>query len=136
MKGGSLSPWGRCRHNHREYLGLCQTFCHDLQPPFHHCHLLRSIFSPFPRPIPLSSFLKDFIYLFTRDIERGRDIGRGRSRLHAGANEGLDSGTPGSRPKPKADTQPLSHPGIPHLSLLSLPPHLNQRKFSFIYQKL
>ena len=28
-------------------------------------------------------FLKDFIYLFTRDIERSRDIGRGRSRLHA-----------------------------------------------------
>ena len=30
-------------------------------------------------------FLKDFIYLFTRDTHRGRDIGRGRSRLHAGS---------------------------------------------------
>ena len=29
---------------------------------------------------------KDFIYLFTKDIqERGRDIGRGRSRLCAGS---------------------------------------------------
>ena len=30
---------------------------------------------------------KDFIYLFMRDTERtrGRDIGRGRSRLHAGS---------------------------------------------------
>ena len=30
---------------------------------------------------------KDFIYLFTRDTERerGRDTGRGRSRLHAGS---------------------------------------------------
>ena len=30
--------------------------------------------------------LKDFIYLFMKDTERGRDIDRGRrSRLHAGA---------------------------------------------------
>ena len=28
-------------------------------------------------------FFKDFIYLFMRERERGRDIGRGRSRLHA-----------------------------------------------------
>ena len=26
---------------------------------------------------------------------------------------GLDSRTPGSRPEPKADAQPLSHPGAP-----------------------
>ena len=30
-------------------------------------------------------FLKYFIYLFMRDTERGRDIGRERSRLHAGS---------------------------------------------------
>ena len=32
-------------------------------------------------------FFKDFIYLFVthRQGERGRDIGRGRSRLHAGS---------------------------------------------------
>ena len=32
-------------------------------------------------------FLKDFIYLFMKDTqrERGRDTGRGRSRLHAGS---------------------------------------------------
>ena len=29
-------------------------------------------------------FFKDFIYLFMRDTERGRDTGRGRSRPHAG----------------------------------------------------
>ena len=28
---------------------------------------------------------KDFICLFMRDTERGRDVGRGRSRLHAGS---------------------------------------------------
>ena len=30
-------------------------------------------------------FFKDFTYLFMRDTERGRDTGRGRSRLHAGS---------------------------------------------------
>ena len=28
---------------------------------------------------------------------------------------GLDPGTPGSHSKPKADPQPLSHPGVPHI---------------------
>ena len=27
---------------------------------------------------------------------------------------GLRPGTPGKRPEPKSDTQPLSHPGVPH----------------------
>ena len=27
---------------------------------------------------------------------------------------GLDPGALGSRPEPKADAQPLSHPGVPH----------------------
>ena len=31
---------------------------------------------------------------------------------------GLDPGTPGSRPGPKADAQPLSHPGVPLLYIL------------------
>ena len=29
-------------------------------------------------------FFKDFVYLFMRDIEKGRDTDRGRSRLPAG----------------------------------------------------
>ena len=43
---------------------------------------------------------KDFIYLFMRDTERGRDTGRGRSRLHAGSlmGAGLDPRTPGVTP--------------------------------------
>ena len=49
-----------------------------------------------------------------RDTKRGRDTGRGRSRLHAGTGMGgVDLGSPGSRPEPKADAQPLSHPGGP-----------------------
>lgn len=48
---------------------------------------------------------------------RGRDIGRRRSRLpvgDVGVDVGFDPGSPGSCPKPKTDTQWLSHPGIPH----------------------
>ena len=50
-------------------------------------------------------FKKDLIYLLMSDIERDRDIGRGRSRLPA---ESL-----GSYAEPKTDTQPLSHPDVP-----------------------
>ena len=45
-----------------------------------------------------------------RDTERGRDVGRGRSRE---PHVGLDPRTPGSCPEPKAGAQLLSHPGIP-----------------------
>ena len=41
-----------------------------------------------------------------RDPERGRDIGRGRSRLCREPDAGLDPRTLGSRPEPKADAQP------------------------------
>ena len=56
---------------------------------------------------------KDFIYSFMRHTERGRDIGRGRSRLHAGPYTGFDPRTPGSQSQPKAVVQPLSCPGTP-----------------------
>ena len=64
--------------------------------------------------------LKDFIYLFERDRERekeqewwGRTEGEGEadSLLRREPNVGLDPRTPGSWPEPKADAQPLSHPG-------------------------
>ena len=50
-------------------------------------------------------FFKIQFYLFMRDRERQRYRGRGRSRLPAGNQ--------GSWPEPKADAQPLSHPGAP-----------------------
>ena len=52
--------------------------------------------------------------------ERGRDTGRGRSRLHPGPDVGLHPRTPGSRPGQKAGAKPLSHPGIPFCQLLKL----------------
>ena len=53
-----------------------------------------------------------------KERERGRDIGRAGSS--EGVNEGLNLGTPGSRPEPKANAQPLSHPGIPIIIALSV----------------
>ena len=46
-----------------------------------------------------------------RDTERGRDIGRERSRLPVGSP--MQDLIPGSQPEPKADTQPLGHLGVP-----------------------
>ena len=58
------------------------------------------------------------IYLFMRDTERGRDIGRGR---RAGSmqesNEGLNPGTLGSHPELKARAQLLSHSAVPESSI-------------------
>ena len=52
--------------------------------------------------------------MIVTERERGRDTGRGRSRLHApGAQHGIRSRSPGSHPGPKADTKALRHPGIP-----------------------
>ena len=43
--------------------------------------------------------------------DRGRYLGRGEPDM------GLDARTPESQPEPKADTQPLSHPGSPNSSI-------------------
>ena len=65
---------------------------------------------------PPVSFLKKILFIYSwetqRERERSRDIGRGRSS-HWGPDAGLDPRTLGSHPEPKADTQPLSHPGAP-----------------------
>ena len=54
-----------------------------------------------------------------RDTERkkGRHIGRGRSRLPAGKPMWDSIPGLGSHPEPKADTQLLSHLGIPKIIL-------------------
>ena len=46
-------------------------------------------------------------------------------------NVGLHPGTPGSHPEPKADTQPLSHPGVSKLVLMSLFIVLRVREMCF-----
>ena len=50
-------------------------------------------------------------------IERERQRHREREKQahHREPDAGLDPRTPGSPPEPKADTQPLSDPGIPRV---------------------
>ena len=51
---------------------------------------------------------------------RGRGAegeGEAGSPLSREPDVGLDPRTPGSRPGPKADTPPLSHPGVPICSI-------------------
>ena len=50
-----------------------------------------------------------------KDTQRERQRHRQREKQapRREPDVGLDPGTPGSRPEPKADTQLLSHPGIP-----------------------
>ena len=50
-------------------------------------------------------FLKDVIYLFMRHRQKEKQAPRREPDV------GLDPRTPGSGPEPKADAQPLSHPG-------------------------
>ena len=59
--------------------------------------------------LTISIFFKDFIHFFMRDTER---------KAETQAERGTQSQFPGSHPGPKADAQPLSHPGIPHLPFL------------------
>ena len=59
-----------------------------------------------------------------RDTERGRDTGRGRSRLPVWSPmwDLIPRPQLGSRPEPKADAQLLSHPGVPENKNLIMSP--------------
>ena len=48
-----------------------------------------------------------------KERERQRHRQREKQAPFREPDVGLDPTTPGSRPEPKADAQPLSHPGIP-----------------------
>ena len=62
------------------------------------------------------------MYLFIRDRKRVRQRHRQREKQvpHREPDVGLNPGTPGSRPEPKADSQPLSHPAIPIFILINM----------------
>ena len=49
--------------------------------------------------------------------ERQKHRQREKQALHREPDAGLDPGTLGSCPEPKADAQPLSHPGVPLTSV-------------------
>ena len=75
-----------------------------------------NVYCPYTTPVAaiIHAFLffKDFIYLFMRDTERRRHRQREKQATRREPNVGLHPRTPESCPKPKADAQPLSHPGI------------------------
>ena len=54
-----------------------------------------------------------------RDTERQRHKQREKQAPCGKPDAGLNPRTPGSRPEPWADAEPLSHPGIPWLFPLS-----------------
>ena len=56
-----------------------------------------------------------------RDTERNRHRHRQREKQapRREPDVGLDPGTPGSCPGPKADAQPLSHPGVPDINSIN-----------------
>ena len=56
------------------------------------------------------SFFLRFYLLLIHEKEREAET---QAEGEAGSMLGLDPGTPGSCPGPKADAEPLSHPGIP-----------------------
>ena len=64
-------------------------------------------------------FLKIYVFIHERhkERERGRGIGRGRGRLLAGSP--MWDSILGSRPEPKADVQPQSHPGVLSTSIFN-----------------
>ena len=56
------------------------------------------------------------MHLFMRDTEREAETqAEGEAGSCGEPNVGLNPRTPGSRPEPKANSQPLSHPGIPEV---------------------
>ena len=78
-------------------------------------------------------YKKYFIYLFMRDTERGRYIGRERSRLPAGSwMRNLILGPQGHTLSVKADAQPLSHLGIPNFDYLQSKKACFKENFSFL----
>ena len=70
-----------------------------------------------PTQVSLFFFFKkkDVIYLFMKDTERERQRHRQKEKQVPCRvpDAGLYPRTLGSCPEPKADTQPLSHPGVP-----------------------
>ena len=52
-----------------------------------------------------------------RDTQREAEAqAEGEAGSLQGARCGLDPGTTGSQPEPKADAQPLNHPGVPNFN--------------------
>ena len=62
--------------------------------------------------------LKTFFFSFIHERHRERQRQAEGEALHGEPDAGLDPGTPGSQPEPKAEAQPPSHPGVLTLTIL------------------
>ena len=86
----------------------------------------------------LTSFVFNFFLLiYDSHTEREREAetqaeGEAGS-MHREPDVGLDPGSPGSRPRPKAGAKPLRHPGIPSSSKFSHLYATNTVKFSVFF---
>ena len=65
-----------------------------------------------PKFIFFTFFFK-ILFIYSLETQREAETQRGRSGLLAGSLIWDSIPRPGSRPGPKADAQPQSHPGIP-----------------------
>ena len=72
-----------------------------------------------------------------RDTERKRQRHRLRKKqaLCREPDVGIDSRILGSHPQPKADAQPLSHPGVPRYNLI-LSTHMYAQTCHFVVLKI
>ena len=72
--------------------------------------------------------LKFFLFIYDSHTHREREREREAETqeegeagsMHREPDVGLDPGSPGSRPGPKAGAKPLRHAGIPHYSFLKI----------------
>ena len=81
-------------------------------------------------------FLKIFIYLFMIDTEREERQRHRQRKKQAPCREpnvGLDPGSPGSYPGPKASAKPLSHPGIPQIFSTIFPKYFSWCTFCSVF---
>ena len=70
-------------------------------------------------------FLRFYLFIHETHRERGRDNRQREKQAPCrGLDTGLEPGSPGSRPGPKADAQPLSPQGVPAASFLNLTSHI------------
>ena len=97
--GPGIQPWVGLLTNQ----GVCLSPCPSALPlPRHTCLSSLSLKQ-------IYIFLRFYLVTHERHREKGRDVGRGRSRPFAGSL--MQDSIPG--PEPQADAQLLSHQGIP-----------------------
>ena len=90
---------------------------------FLRCVFLLFIFLIFlPFPLEFYSFFYFYFFIYDRHTVREREAetqAEGEAGpVHREPDVGLDPGSPGSRPGPKAGAKPLRHPGIPRTAIL------------------